>query len=97
MSLASFWDDVGMILVSFWNDFDTLLLDTAKMNDLLLNFKVGSVQNKGKYPPSKEEWFRIIKTIQEYVLSNSEHKIPILFFYFDRDHKRVLTDSFLLI
>lgn len=69
----------ALIQGPFWNDFDTLLLDTAKMKDLLINFKVGSIQNKGKYPPSKEEWFRIIKTIQKYVLRNSEHKIPILF------------------
>jgi beta-glucosidase len=63
----------------FWNNADTLLLDSAKMRELLLKFKVGSVQNKGIYPPSKEEWHRIVKTIQEYVLANSTHKIPILF------------------
>lgn len=63
----------------FWNNADTLLLDSAKMRELLLKFKVGSVQNKGIYPPSKEEWYRIVKTIQEYVLANSTHKIPILF------------------
>ncbi len=63
----------------FWNDFDTLLLDTAKMRDLLINHHVGSIQNKGKYPPSKEEWHRIIKGIQQFVMENSRHKIPVLF------------------
>ncbi len=63
----------------FWNDADSLLLDTAKMRDLLLNHHVGSIQNKGKYPPSKEEWHRIVKTIQQYVLDHSKHKIPVLF------------------
>lgn len=63
----------------FWTDTDTLVLDTAKMKQLLLEYKVGSIQNKGVYPPSKEEWHRLVKTIQEYVLANSDHKIPILF------------------
>lgn len=63
----------------FWTNADTLLLDSTKMKELLLVYGVGSVQSKGKYPPSREEWYRIIKTLQEYVLANSRHKIPILF------------------
>ncbi len=63
----------------FWNDYDTLLLDTANMEELLLNHHVGSVQNKGIYPPSAEEWQRIIKSIQQYVKENARHPIPVLF------------------
>ncbi len=63
----------------FWNDFDTLLLDTAKMKDLLINQYVGSIQNKGKYPPSREEWHRIIKSVQQFVMEHSRHQIPVLF------------------
>lgn len=63
----------------FWNNADSLLLDTAKMRELLVKHKVGSIQNKGIYPPSKDEWHRIVKIVQEYVLANSTHKIPILF------------------
>ncbi len=55
------------------------MLDTTKMKQLLLEYKVGSIQNKGVYPPSKEEWHRLVKSIQEFVLTNSKHKIPILF------------------
>jgi beta-glucosidase len=63
----------------FWTSADTLLLDSLKMNELLLVHGVGSVQNKGKYPPSKEEWHRIIKSLQQFVINNSKYKIPILF------------------
>ena len=63
----------------FWTDADTLVLDTTKMKQLLLEYKVGSIQNKGVYPPSKEEWHRLVKTIQEFVLEKSTQKIPILF------------------
>lgn len=63
----------------FWSDADTLTLDPNKMQELLITHGVGSVQNKGKYPPSKEEWHRIVKSVQKYVLENSNHQIPILF------------------
>ncbi|MFO7874537.1 MAG: glycoside hydrolase family 3 N-terminal domain-containing protein [Bacteroidales bacterium] len=64
---------------AFWTDADTLLLDTANMKELLLENHVGSVQNKGVYPPCTEEWHRIIKSVQDYVIENSQHQIPILF------------------
>ncbi len=63
----------------FWTDADTLLLDTANMKELLLENHVGSVQNKGVYPPCTEEWHRIIKSVQDYVMENSRHQIPVLF------------------
>lgn len=63
----------------FWNNFDTLLLDSQKMKELLIISKVGSVQNKGIYPPCRMEWYRLIKNIQDFTLEHSGHKIPILF------------------
>lgn len=63
----------------FWNDFDTLLLDTAKMHELLVQHHVGSVQNKGKYPPNVHEWHRIVKSLQRYVQQHTRHQIPLLF------------------
>lgn len=63
----------------FWNDFDTLVLDTAKLRYFLLENHIGSIQNKGIYPPSKEEWHRIIKTIQQYIAENARHNIPVIY------------------
>ena len=63
----------------FWNDYDTLLLDEEKMQHLLIENHVGSIQNKGIYPPSREEWHRLIKSLQQFVLENSRHQIPLLF------------------
>jgi beta-glucosidase len=63
----------------FWNDYDTLELDPEKMHQLLITHHVGSVQNKGIYPPSAQEWHRIISKLQHYVAENSRHNIPVLF------------------
>ncbi len=63
----------------FWNDYDTLVLDTAKLRHFLLDNHIGSIQNKGIYPPSKDEWHRLVKQIQDYIASNAEHNIPVIF------------------
>jgi len=63
----------------FWNNYDTLVLDTAKLRYFLLENHIGSIQNKGIYPPSKEEWHRIIKTIQQYIAEHSRHNIPVIY------------------
>ena len=63
----------------FWNNFDTLVLDTAKLRYFLVERHIGSVQNKGIYPPSREEWHRIIKGIQDYIANNSRHNIPVIY------------------
>ena len=62
----------------FWNDTDSLELDSAKLKLMLVDYHIGSIQNKGKYPPSVEEWNRIIKIIQDYTMSNSRLGIPVL-------------------
>jgi beta-glucosidase len=62
----------------FWTQADTLLLDTAKIRSLLITHGVGSVQNKGVYPPTKEEWHRLVKSIQDFVQTHSHHHIPVL-------------------
>lgn len=74
--------NIGLTAITegpFWNDFDTLVLDTAKLRYYLLENHIGSIQNKGIYPPSKEEWHRIIKTIQDYIAQHTRHNIPVIY------------------
>jgi len=63
----------------FWNDTDSLEIDTVKLKKLLLKYHIGSIQNKGKYPPSLEEWNSLISNIQDFAISRSRLGIPILF------------------
>jgi len=63
----------------FYNDIDSLELDTAKVRKLLLEYNIGSVQNKGKYPPDIQEWNRIIRLLQDYVINETRLGIPLLF------------------
>ncbi len=63
----------------FWDKRDTVILDTAKMRDLLANYHVGSVQNLGTYPFSPQEWRQNIEIIQDYVKNNTRLQIPVLY------------------
>ncbi len=63
----------------FWSNADSLEIDIEKLNKLILKYHIGSIQNKGKYPPTKEEWYNIISQIQDFTLEKSRLKIPILF------------------
>jgi beta-glucosidase len=63
----------------FWTGTDSLELDTTKLKRLLGKYKVGSVQNKGQYPPDLDEWKRLTSLIQLFNLNEIENKIPLLF------------------
>lgn len=63
----------------FWMRRDTVILDTAKMRDMLANSHVGSVQNLGTYPFSPKEWRQNIEIIQNYVSNNTRLQIPVLY------------------
>ncbi len=63
----------------FWMRRDTVELDTAKMNELLLRKHVGSVQNLGTYPFSPEEWRKNIAEVQEVAVNQSRLGIPVIY------------------
>jgi beta-glucosidase len=63
----------------FWNDSDSLEIDTIKLTEMLLKYYIGSIQNKGKYPPSVDEWHRLVSQIQNFQMNQSRLKIPVLF------------------
>lgn len=63
----------------FWNDADSLIIDTAELRYMLDKYHVGSVQGKGKYPPSREEWHNIIKQIQDFAINETRLGIPVLY------------------
>lgn len=62
---------------SFWSSADTLVLDETKMNDMLIKNGVGTLLSKGKYPVSTNEWYRLVKQIQDYLAKHQRIYVPI--------------------
>lgn len=63
----------------FWTDTDSLIIDTAKLKYMINDYHIGSVQGKGTYPLSKEEWHNIIKQIQDFATLETRLGIPIIY------------------
>lgn len=63
----------------FFSYRDTLIFDTAKVNNLLVKNLAGSVQNLGSYPLTPKEWRYYISYIQQVSKEKTRLQIPILY------------------
>lgn len=63
----------------YWQKLDTAILDTALLDLFIGKNGCGSIHNYPSYPCTKDEWYRIIKQIQDYVATKTPNKIPILY------------------
>lgn len=70
---------VALAKGDFWAFRDTIEFDPEKMATLLIEKHVGSVQNKGSYPVSIEEWRKLLSILHKYNEENSRLNIPIIY------------------
>ena len=63
----------------FYTYRDTLIFDEEKLNRLLVDNAVGSVQNLGNFPLTPAQWRQTIGFLQDYVKKNTRLGIPILY------------------
>ena len=63
----------------YWDAADTLIIDTNKLKKALTDDFVGSFVGKGYYPPSRQEYYNLIKQIQDYATKNTRLGIPIVY------------------
>jgi beta-glucosidase len=54
-------------------------LDTARLNEAILNYHVGSILNSGGHANSLEKWSEIISAIQNVATNDTRAKIPVLY------------------
>ncbi len=70
----------NLTLATIANEVDsTVVVDTAKLNDVILKHHVGSIQNVLTHAYTLEEWHSIIEPIQKLTLERTRHKIPFLY------------------
>ncbi|MBN1599275.1 MAG: glycoside hydrolase family 3 C-terminal domain-containing protein [Bacteroidales bacterium] len=63
----------------YWGARDTAILDTARMEIYLKKYGAGCIHNTPGYPPTKEEWYHLVKGMQDYIKNNSRLGIPIIY------------------
>ncbi len=54
-------------------------LDTAKLRNILVDLKVGSILNCGGHSYTRAQWKNIITTIQDYAVNKKSTGIPVLY------------------
>jgi beta-glucosidase len=63
----------------YWDDADSLIIDTAKLRKALSEDHIGSFLGKGFYPPTKEEYYKLISQIQDFAVNKTRLGIPIIY------------------
>lgn len=63
----------------YWSQRDTAIIDTSKLSYFVCRYGVGSIHNTPGYPPSRYEWYRIVKQIEDYAINHSRLKIPVIY------------------
>lgn len=64
---------------AYWDAADSLIIDTAKLRKALSEDHIGSFVGKGYYPPSKEEYYRLISQIQNFAVNKTRTGIPVIY------------------
>lgn len=64
---------------AYWDIRDSAEFDEERFKKLIIEYAVGSVHNTPSYPAAKEEWFRIVKIIQDAAMQQTRLKIPVLY------------------
>ncbi len=57
----------------------TVVVDTAKLNEVIVKRHIGSIQNVLTHAYTLDEWHAIIEPIQKLTLEKTRHKIPFLY------------------
>lgn len=63
----------------YWDWADTLIIDTTKLRKALNQDFVGSFVGKGFYPPSRQEYYRLISQIQNFAVNKTRLGIPVVY------------------
>ncbi|MFA6401251.1 MAG: glycoside hydrolase family 3 N-terminal domain-containing protein [Salinivirgaceae bacterium] len=63
----------------FYSYRDTLVFDSAKVQELLVKYGAGSVQNLGNFPLTPKQWRQVIGFIQKTSKERTRLGIPVLY------------------
>jgi beta-glucosidase len=63
----------------YWDARDRIVYDSLRFEELISDYAVGSIHNTPGFTPNREEWYRIIKAIQDAAMHNSRLGIPVLY------------------
>lgn len=63
----------------YWDARKKVDFDEKRFRELIIDYAVGSIHNTPGFTPNKEEWYQIIKQIQDSATSKTRLNIPVLY------------------
>ncbi|MDO9260436.1 MAG: glycoside hydrolase family 3 N-terminal domain-containing protein, partial [Flavobacteriaceae bacterium] len=63
----------------YWEPRKKAVFDETKFQQLIVDYAVGSIHNTPGYPAEREDWYQIIKKIQDAAMNKSRLGIPVLY------------------
>ena len=63
----------------YWDKRDSAVFEPERFKKYVVDYAVGSIHNTPGYPAENEDWYRIIKEIQDAAIKNSRLGIPVLY------------------
>lgn len=64
---------------SYWDKKESAVFNQKKFKKLIIDYAVGSIHNTPGYPAEREEWFQIVKKIQDSAIQKTRLGIPVLY------------------
>ena len=74
--------NVGLPVIlkgSYWDARDTAIIDTGRLAYFVGKYGVGCIHNTPGYPANRQEWFRLVKQIQDYARMHTRLGIPLVY------------------
>ncbi len=63
----------------YWDSKESTVFDQEKFKKLLIDYAVGSIHNTPGYPAEREDWYQIVKKIQDSAMQKTRLGIPVLY------------------
>ncbi|MBN2237179.1 MAG: glycoside hydrolase family 3 C-terminal domain-containing protein [Bacteroidales bacterium] len=64
---------------AYWDLRDSAVFNAERFRKYMIEYGAGSIHNTPGFTPNKEDWYHIIKTIQDSVRTKSRLGIPVLY------------------
>lgn len=63
----------------YWDAKESVVFNQEKFKKLLIDYAVGSIHNTPGYPAEREDWYQIVKKIQDSAMRKTRLGIPVLY------------------
>ncbi len=63
----------------YWDERDSASFDEEKFQKFIVDYAVGSIHNTPQYLAGTDEWYQIVKKIQDASINNTRLGIPVLY------------------